>query len=450
MQRLIVKNFGPLKEVDIPIKDLTILIGPNGSGKSLLGKLVYFFHQLPDYFFGYVHSPEWADIQADKFLEEFLERIIPRLFRNAFGSKEFLRPDTEILFSFDGGESFLICSASEEYLLSVQEVSPQLLEGIQAFLFVPKEELRQFSGSVLWDRVYDIFHISSGGRQHSRYFSPQRGGRIQLEKALLENWFMGAQESRDVYGEQRKSLLDDYWMTAYYPDYQRDRTIFEQEDWDLFFSQERKLRSQSAEGLHDLDLLVQSIASLRDMIGGDFVVSKTGQEFIITTSGVRIPMQRASSGQHEVTGMWPGLLQSVLNKQRGFFFVEEPEAHLYPKAQQQVVNALALTLNAQRGNQLLVTTHSPYVLAAFDNLIQANEIAAKSETNAQHIQHFVPKDLWIPFDKVSAFFIDEMGHSQEMKDFENNSIGGEPLDNGASQISSIYDQLLEFKYPLES
>jgi len=40
MQRIQVKNFGPLKDIDIEIKSINIIIGENGTGKSILGKLI--------------------------------------------------------------------------------------------------------------------------------------------------------------------------------------------------------------------------------------------------------------------------------------------------------------------------------------------------------------------------------------------------------------------------
>ena len=40
MDRLIVKNFGPLKDIDIKLNKINIFIGENGSGKSVLAKLV--------------------------------------------------------------------------------------------------------------------------------------------------------------------------------------------------------------------------------------------------------------------------------------------------------------------------------------------------------------------------------------------------------------------------
>ena len=38
-KRLIVKNFGPIKEVDIDLKKINVFIGPQGSGKSTIAKI---------------------------------------------------------------------------------------------------------------------------------------------------------------------------------------------------------------------------------------------------------------------------------------------------------------------------------------------------------------------------------------------------------------------------
>ena len=41
-KRLIVKNFGPIKEVDIDLKKINVFIGPQGSGKSTIAKIISF------------------------------------------------------------------------------------------------------------------------------------------------------------------------------------------------------------------------------------------------------------------------------------------------------------------------------------------------------------------------------------------------------------------------
>ena len=41
-KRLIVNNFGPIREVDIDLKKINVFIGPQGSGKSTIAKIISF------------------------------------------------------------------------------------------------------------------------------------------------------------------------------------------------------------------------------------------------------------------------------------------------------------------------------------------------------------------------------------------------------------------------
>jgi len=68
MDRLVVKNFGPLKDIDIEINKINLFIGENGSGKSVLGKLLTiltnlevmkeenFFQKLNEFQINYIES----------------------------------------------------------------------------------------------------------------------------------------------------------------------------------------------------------------------------------------------------------------------------------------------------------------------------------------------------------------------------------------------------------
>ncbi|KIM04693.1 MAG: hypothetical protein KU29_10235 [Sulfurovum sp. FS06-10] len=69
MERLIVKNFGPLKDIDIELNKINLFIGENGSGKSVLAKLItivtdinnldeekYFFKKLNEYTIDFISN----------------------------------------------------------------------------------------------------------------------------------------------------------------------------------------------------------------------------------------------------------------------------------------------------------------------------------------------------------------------------------------------------------
>ena len=48
MQKIIINNFGAVKNAEIDIKKVLILIGEQASGKSTIAKLIYFFRSLRD------------------------------------------------------------------------------------------------------------------------------------------------------------------------------------------------------------------------------------------------------------------------------------------------------------------------------------------------------------------------------------------------------------------
>ena len=48
MQKIEIRNFGPIKELNLDIKDFSIFIGPQASGKSTIAKTIFFFKSLND------------------------------------------------------------------------------------------------------------------------------------------------------------------------------------------------------------------------------------------------------------------------------------------------------------------------------------------------------------------------------------------------------------------
>jgi predicted ATPase len=58
MEKLIVKNFGAIRNVELQLKDLTIFIGETGTGKSILAKLVSIFRNT-DFWEGDIRNVEF-------------------------------------------------------------------------------------------------------------------------------------------------------------------------------------------------------------------------------------------------------------------------------------------------------------------------------------------------------------------------------------------------------
>lgn len=108
--------------------------------------------------------------------------------------------------------------------------------------------------------------------------------------------------------------------------------------------------------------------SLEAVICGQYI--RDGDEDIIKTKWGKVPLQRSSSGQQEALPLL--LAVSYYGKMKGHdnttLIIEEPEAHLFPKAQKQVLEAI-VGIVRRSGVKVVFTTHSPYILACLNNEI---------------------------------------------------------------------------------
>ncbi|EIJ2001750.1 AAA family ATPase, partial [Campylobacter jejuni] len=89
-RKIEVKNFGPIKYIDIKVKPLTILIGKSGTGKSALMKLIHCLNTLIT-FISFTNIEEKLDIfDKNKILEfDLLEfDLNEEGFRNIFKNFE--------------------------------------------------------------------------------------------------------------------------------------------------------------------------------------------------------------------------------------------------------------------------------------------------------------------------------------------------------------------------
>lgn len=76
MEKIIIKNFGPIEDAEIEIRKVLVLIGEQASGKSTIAKLVYFFKTIGEEFY---QNFKWrADHEAYKI--EKANIALPRQF----------------------------------------------------------------------------------------------------------------------------------------------------------------------------------------------------------------------------------------------------------------------------------------------------------------------------------------------------------------------------------
>ncbi len=120
---------------------------------------------------------------------------------------------------------------------------------------------------------------------------------------------------------------------------------------------------------------IEEVAKLiEDELETRFMYDRASPEkFVVEHRGIRLPLLRSPSGLREVAP----IVYLVKFKLRpgDVFIVEEPEAHLHPRAQSVITRALAAL--AARGIKVIVTTHSIHVIDEVNNLIRLRGLSGE-------------------------------------------------------------------------
>ena len=117
-----------------------------------------------------------------------------------------------------------------------------------------------------------------------------------------------------------------------------------------------------------------------------------------------------------------------------FLIIEEPEAHLYPNAQLELVKLISLVVN-MTGSEILVTTHSPYILSSFNILTSSGKI------EGDEVEGIVDKEYRIKPNNIGAYKI-ENGGCRDIFDHEESMILSEEIDAVSACINDTFNELL--------
>ena len=124
------------------------------------------------------------------------------------------------------------------------------------------------------------------------------------------------------------------------------------------------------------------------------------------------------------------------------FIIEEPELNLYPEAQQALLNILVeKCAKADGKNDLIITTHSPYVLASCNLLLEAWKVWEKRPDLEQEIAAIVPRASWINPAEFAAYHVAD-GTVKPITDERTHLLGANELDAVSGDIADAFRKLL--------
>jgi len=420
MQKIVIRNFGAIQEADIDIKKIVVLIGEQASGKSTIAKLIYFFKVLSDRVFDRFYKSSTTEFS-------FIDHIVfPTRdeFYNLFGSTLHL-PDFEITFYYNfEGKRFikLILGEHKELLVKrspgfikkdaisdlqntrnrIGSIDERLQNAItsrqQIALTEDKlQEVQKMSSGInaIFENDQNTYSYIIAGREST--VSYQSTFESYMEKTLMEI----SEDNRKKTDTDRAQTVDEILMLDFLGEVQRIRGVFRKHGG-TFRSIIQNL-SQRNGHVTQSEYATQLILEKETLIlKGKYEIDQWGEKIRHSPEGY-VYLKDASSGQKESIRILQHILLSVLENHKFFSVVEEPEAHLFPVAQKALIELLVLMTNHLPESQLIITTHSPYVLTVINNLLFACRVVDKNPASEPEVIKVIEKAFFINCEQFSAY-----------------------------------------------
>ena len=120
---------------------------------------------------------------------------------------------------------------------------------------------------------------------------------------------------------------------------------------------------------------------------------------VLVKKGLEIDIYNASSSIKQLA---PLLLYLRYRASKGdFLVIDEPEMNLHPESQAKLLESLAILVNL--GVRILLTTHSPYIMAHLNNLVNGNHENSEILKRQSSSLYLQDERAFLPIDKVSAY-----------------------------------------------
>ncbi|CAA6813639.1 MAG: Unknown protein [uncultured Aureispira sp.] len=133
--------------------------------------------------------------------------------------------------------------------------------------------------------------------------------------------------------------------------------------------------------------------------------------------------------------------------------VEELEQNLFPESQRNLLNKLLEFNNLTKENELLITTHSPYLLNYLTLAIKGGEIKKtllkKGLEQSDQLQKVVPINSCVFSEDVNIYQLTDNGEIKLLPTYEGLPSDENFLNNSLAETNELFDDLLELEEELD-
>lgn len=415
MSRIKIKNFGPIKngceanEGWIEIKKVTCFIGNQGSGKSTVSKIISTFTWIEKALVRGDYNKKWFG-RKNKLKNQYLNYHRLENYFKVNGSEK-------TVIEYEGDAFSIIFENGSLVIREVQNREYQLPQ----IMYVPAE--RNFITYVKTPKELKL--SSESLKEFLTEFDNAKNEMKGFESLPIDN--VGVEYDRlndtlNLKGEGYKVKLT-----------------------------EASSGFQSLVPLYLVSSYLANSVKKQSEINKETMSSEELQRF---KKGVEDIWNNISLTD-EQKRVALSVLSSKFNKTAFINIVEEPEQNLFPTSQWQMLQSLLKFNSMNKGNKLIMTTHSPYIINYLSIAIQGEYLEREINNSVNKnvllpkLYRLIPKESLISASNVVIYQLDEKDGS--VKKLE--TIDGIPsdknyLNDNLVESNLLFDSLLEIEQEL--
>lgn len=479
--RLIVENFGPLKNINIEVPDFLCLIGKQATGKSTIAKLISIF--------------EDEDFQKESFVQKL----------KTYGLDQFISSNTFISYKIDEDNKNSILHFDFIYengkttvnnfrtyfthFFEVENLKGALknsnfIEEISQHLInelINYDDIFAAQKVTLIIKDFDSRMKNLNTRSNSIISDLEKNERkvqkiaVQLDK-LLNNLSEDNKEEvskskitqevikndieniRNDSKELKRELIET--IESYYYNIVDFLKLDSQ-----YIPSERNFLHIIAENVfglinnniqipkHLLEIGQEYEKALNvvkevplNLIDKSFTYKREGKaSYIYHNNDEKVDLIQSASGMQSIIPIIL-LIEYAKTLKENYHFnyvIEEPELNIYPKTQHQLIKYLIKNVfdftrvNYQR-KKMVITTHSPYILASINNLLLAFQ---KGKEKPKEVNKIINKSSWINPENFNAYEL-RNGKSYKIMNHRLGQLKSNMIDQVSDEFADEFDKIL--------
>lgn len=432
-QMIEIHNLGPIKNIKLPIKQFNFLIGEQATGKSTICKAIYAFDRIRSQIEALLYrlySSSEQSIASFNLRKRLNEKDNRNIIEDILGFSYYKPQDLSLIYHITSEKSINISVRKAINTPYIDISFNQLMEDKLSELVKKHRQL------ALNLNKSDNFDFLMEERSHA--FDAIKEDVSKIFENNEKTYYIPAGRSILSLFAGQSAVLDMNSIDLISKEYIKRIELLRHDLSNGLLSYARAFLQENID-----ENVTKETNKIDKYIKGKYI-NRNGVDYL-QIGDVMIPMNHASSGQQEVMWIFNELFLILLKKEKAFIILEEPEAHIYPRLQLELVKFIAYVVN-ETGSTIFITTHSPYILTSLNLLCYAGVVAeGKNDTTA--VSKLLDGNVLIKPGNVVSVKLEQRGGetiAESLLD-DNEELKTEMIDGVSNTINELYTSLYDLE-----